>query len=117
MGFGDGTDLVRELFDACDDADRFVRDMRRLGVVKAEAERRYRVAKAKRTLYERDENRVQMSIICDVVRGCEEVSNLAFARDCAEAEYDGNREALLVAKKKIDTLREIMAREWAGEGR
>ena len=43
-------------------------------------------------------------------------SHLAFERDVAETTYDANYEAALYWKKRIDVLRELIAREWNREG-
>ena len=113
----DGIDLVEGLHGSLADAERGIRDMARLGREKAEAERKYRVAKAKRLLYEREQNRTPVSIIGDIVKGQEDIAYLAFERDCAESVYDANRESVLLSKKKADTYREQIAREWSQAGR
>ncbi len=109
----DGVDIVREIAERFEEADREVGEMAELGRRKAEAERAYRTAKSRRLLYEREYGKTPVSIIADVVRGYEDIAVLACERDCAEALYDANREALLLNKKRIDWLREQMAREWA----
>lgn len=86
----DGVDLIDGIHESLAEADRAVKDMARLGREKAEAERKYRIAKAKRMLYERDQNRMPVSIIGDIVKGQEDIAYLAFERDCAEAVYDAN---------------------------
>ena len=112
----DGVDLMEGLHDSLAEASQAVHDMARLGREKAEAERKYRIAKAKRMLYERDKNRTPVSIIGDIVKGQEDIAYLAFERDCAESVYDANREAVLLAKKRADIYREQMAREWSQAG-
>lgn len=113
----DGLDLTGELFDAMDRVAGCIDDMHALGAAKSEAERKYRIAKRKRILYERDHNKTPVSIIADVVKGYEDIAQLAFERDCAEAEYDANYEAILFWKKRADVLRELIAREWSEAGR
>lgn len=109
----DGVDLADGLHASLSEADRAIRDMARLGREKAEAERKYRIAKAKRLLYEREKNHTPVSIIADIVKGQEDVAYLAFERDCAESVYDANREAALLAKKRADIYREQISREWS----
>lgn len=113
----DGVDLIEGICESLAEADRAVKDMARLGREKAEAERKYRVAKAKRMLYERDRNRTPVSIIGDIVKGQEDIAYLAFERDCAESVYDANRESVLLSKKKADIYREQVAREWSQASR
>lgn len=112
----DGVDLTDGLHSCMAEADRAIKDMAILGRGKAEAERVYRVAKAKRTLYEREQNHTPVSIIGDIVKGQEDIAYLAFERDCAVSVFDANREAALLAKKKIDIYRELISREWSQAG-
>ena len=112
----DGIDLLEGLFASLDEADRAIKDMVRLGREKDEAERKYRIAKAKRLLYERDQNHTPVSIIGDIVKGQEDIAFLAFERDCAISVYDANHETVLLAKKRADIFREIIAREWSQAG-
>lgn len=109
----DGLDLTGELFEADKRVAECISDMHSLGAKRAEAERRYRIAKRKRILYERDHNKTPVSIIADIVKGYEDIAQLAFERDCAQTEYDANYEAILYWKKRTDVLREQMAREWS----
>lgn len=108
-----GQDYHGALMDAMAEARDALGRMAPLGRAKAEAERAYRIAKRTRILWERGENGTPVSIISDVVCGYDDIAALRFARDCADAEYEANREALLLAKKQVDTVREIIAREWA----
>lgn len=109
----DGLDLTAELVDALDRAAECISDMHELGAKKAEAEKHYRVAKQRRILYERTRKGTPVSIIGDVVKGYEDIAELAYKRDLAQTEYDANYEALLFWKKKVDTLREQVQREWS----
>lgn len=108
----DGADLTGGLFEAMRRAEACLDDMGRLGERWAQAEKVYRVAKARQILIEREENSTPVSIIADLVKGDEKIANLAFERDCARAEYEANREAILFWKKKADVLSEIIRREW-----
>ena len=101
----DGQNLQAALFEAMGEAQRALCQMVPLGVALAEAEREYRVQKRTRTLWERSGG-APVTII----------GALRLTRDCAQAEYDANREALLLAKKRIDTIREMIAREWSANG-
>lgn len=109
-------ELHNELEDALGRVAECVNDMYSLGVKKAEAERNYRVAKQKRILYERTHNATPVSIISDIVKGYEDIAELAMVRDCAETEYDANYEAILYWKKRVDTIREQIKREWSQAG-
>ena len=108
-----GTDLAGELYEAFAKADELVAQMAADGRAKAEAERKYRMAKRQRILYERVQNKTPVSIIADVVKGYEDIAMLACERDCAETAYEATKEAINVNKRKIDWLREQWGREWS----
>lgn len=107
-----GQDLHGALMAAMATARECQGQMYPLAADAAAAKREYRKAKRLRILWERAENRTPVSLIADVVSGYEDIGDLCAARDCAEAAYQANYEALLLAKKEIDVLREVIAREW-----
>lgn len=108
----DSINAYQGLAMALSDVQDRIADMAELGKQKALAERSYRIALRQRMLEERRKS-TPMSIINDVVRGYCDISLLAYNRDIAVTLYEANLEALLVAKKLVDTYREILAREWA----
>jgi hypothetical protein len=63
-------------------------------------------------LREREENKTPVTILSDVCRGNRQIALLKVKRDCAEAEYDACREAILLNKKRADVYREQISREW-----
>ncbi len=110
-----GQDMHRALMDAMGRARECQEQMVPLSAKAAEAEKAYRVAKRQRMLWERAENRTAVTILHDIVGGYEDIASLRVERDCAEALRDANREALLLAKKEVDVLREVIAREWSAQ--
>lgn len=113
----DGVDLVGELDAELDAAYECVKDITRLRFEAAEKEREYRIAKRQRTLFERDHNKTPVTLIADIVCGYEDIAQLRFERDCAQAVCDANYEAILFHKKKSDAIREQIGREWAQSAR
>lgn len=112
----DGFDIVGALLDAHAQAEELCRDLKAAGVARAEAERAYRVGKRKGIVFERERHGSPASLTIDLVKGREDIAELALRRDLAESEYEATREALLVRKKEIDTLRELYTREWSASG-
>ena len=108
----DGVLLATQMQDALDQAKECVDQMVPLGNNLAEAERLYRCEKHKRIAYERAVKNTPVTIIQDVVKGYEDIAELACKRDMAQVEYDANREAELLHKKKADILRDIYVREY-----
>lgn len=113
----DGVDLLESLYAAMSEADRMLCELPCAAERKATAERDYRVAKGRRILHERTTKGTAVSIVQDVVKGYKDIADLSFARDCAEAEYSATLEALLWNKKKVDVIRELVAREYSGAHR
>ncbi len=112
-----GQQLVTGLADSLDEAEAAIDQMVPLGKAKARIEREYRVAKAKRIAALREKG-TPVTIIGDLVKGDEAISLLAYKRDCADVVYQANHEAVLLAKKRADSFKEIIAREWnRGDGR
>lgn len=112
----DGFTLQRSLEEAFETADELLEKMHELGYARAEAERNYRIAKQERILFERNQKNTPVSIINDVVKGYVDIAELKLKLDCAEADYSANYEALLFWKKRIDSYREQMQREWSQAG-
>ena len=108
----DGVRLQQGLMDALREMREAQRMMAGLGRKRAEAEREYRVAIRTRTLWEREKG-TPATYMSDVVRGYQDIAQLRLERDVADAEYEANREAVNVAKKTVDTFREVIAREYA----
>lgn len=84
---------------------------RRNGYLLAEAEKRYRIAKAKKEL-ELKKDGFPVTLIIDQAKGDDEVSQLAFERDCALVTYKANTEAILVKKLELKIMESELEREY-----
>ena len=111
-----GQTLQQALVEAMEEARDANGKMVGLGRDLAVAEREYRMAKRKATLWERDEQGHPVTLVPDLVKGRPDIADLCFKRDLAQTVYEANREALMLAKKRVDTIREMLAREWACNG-
>jgi len=84
---------------------------RGLAMVRAEAD--YYTMKA-HTTFQMKEDGMSAAMISMVIKGeCREELE---AYHAAQVEYENAREAVLVFKKRLDVLREQMAREWSQAG-
>lgn len=108
----DGTLVTIQMQDELTQAKTCVSQMVVLGQKLAKAEQLYRQEKHKRIAYERAVNNTPVSIIQDIVKGYEDIAELALKRDLAQVEYDANKEAELLHKKAADILRDIYVREY-----
>lgn len=77
----------------------------------ADAERRYRKAKAKAILKLRSEG-CPVTLIQDIVKGLDDVADLNYERMVSEANYKSNIEAINVAKQTANDLRMNYELEW-----
>ncbi len=83
------------------------------GVALAEAERAYRIAKARKLLELRLDGK-PVTIVTDLARGDETVADLAFARDCAKVEYTSLLEAINILKKELAVIESEIENERRG---
>lgn len=80
----------------------------------AEAERKYKVILRQECLKLRDEG-MAIGMIDKTCYGIPKVADARFERDCAEAVYKANQEAINTYKLKIRLLESQIGREWSNE--
>ena len=83
------------------------------GEAKAEAEREYRVERAKQSLILQTEGKA-ISIINDLVRGNEKVADLKMEWDISESRYESNMEYIRMCKIEINSINSMMEAERKG---
>lgn len=110
----DGIDLISAMYDAMEAADAALQEMHSLADDKIAKDRIYREAKSKQILRERVNNNTPVSIVQDIVKGLPHIANLKAEYECAEALYQANYESLLWNKKKVDVIKDLIAREYSG---
>ena len=88
-----------------------VRSLRKTATAYANAERNYKKALRQKALELRDGG-MPVTLIDKVIYGEEEVSNLRFDRDVAEAVYKANQESINVLKLNLRILEGTLQREW-----
>lgn len=91
-------------------------DFRASGKKLAQAEVNYQIAKAKRVLELKDEGKTA-TIIQLMIKGDDDVAPTLLERECAQVDYETSKELVNVLKKRIDTNREQLAREWNYNGK
>lgn len=111
MGSADGLMLQAELDGQLADNAEAIDAMRGSGRECARAEARYRTAKAARMLRLKADG-FPASMAGDIAKGDPEVSGEYVAWKCAEADYRADQERVMLAKRRVDVLREQIARDW-----
>ena len=108
-----GQDLMQELQEKVGLLDKALRQIGVRGRAYAEAERKYRVALAQKILTERDAG-TPVTIVGDVCRGDQQISDLKMERDIAESVYKASLEACNVYKLQLRLLESQVDREYRG---
>lgn len=106
----DGYELYRELDAKTRLLDRAITELRERGKALSEAERDYRMAKAKGILSEREKG-TPATLTLDLVMGDKDVSMLRMKRDCADVLYKSAYEFIQTTKLEIRLLDAQIARE------
>lgn len=110
---------MQDLLTERDDYARAMQDQlaraKESGCQYARNERDYRVALARAILEERDRG-TPVTIIGDICRGREDVAALKLARDCSEAVYKADAEAVNVYKLRARIVEQQIQREWHSGG-
>lgn len=88
--------------------------LKETGKAYAEAERKYKVILRQECLKLRDEG-MAIGMIDKTCYGIPKVADARFERDCAEAVYKANQEAINTYKLKIRLLESQIGREWSNE--
>lgn len=95
--------------------DYSVKELRKSGTAYAEAERAYKIKLRETALRLRSQD-MAVGMISMTVYGVPEVAELRFKRDCCEAVYKANVEAINAIKLEIRIINEQLSREWGQAG-
>lgn len=108
-------DLYTELQNKLKQLDYSVKELRGSGTAYAEAERDYKVLLRTECLKLREEG-MAIGMIDKTCYGIPAVAEARFKRDCAEAVYKANMEAINSIKLQLRLIEGQIQREWGGNG-
>lgn len=108
-------DLWSEIQSKTKQLDYSVKELRKSGTAYAEAEKAYKVKLRETALRLRSQD-MAVGMISMTVYGVPEVAELRFKRDCCEAVYKANVEAINAIKLEIRIINEQLSREWGQAG-
>lgn len=108
-------DLTEELKEKNEELTQSIRLLRKNGEALAKAERDYKVRLRQEALKLRAGD-MPVTLIQQIVYGIEEVAELRYKRDIAQAMYDANKEAINTFKLQIRILESQLQREWHSGG-
>lgn len=104
-------DLWSEIQSKTKQLDYSVKELRKSGTAYAEAEKAYKIKLRETALRLRSQD-MAVGMISMTVYGVPEVAELRFKRDCCEAVYKANVEAINAIKLEIRIINEQLSREW-----
>lgn len=108
-------DLWQEIKQKTKQLDYSVKELRKSGTAYAEAEKAYKIKLRETALRLRSQD-TAVGMISMTVYGVPEVAELRFKRDCCEAVYKANVEAINAIKLEIRIINEQLSREWGQAG-
>ena len=108
-------DLWSEIQSKTKQLDYSVKELRKSGTAYAEAERAYKIKLRETALRLRSQD-MAVGMINMTVYGVPEVAELRFKRDCCEAVYKANVEAINAIKLEIRIINEQLSRELGRPG-
>ena len=108
-------DLWQEIRQKTKQLDYSVRELRKSGTAYAEAEKAYKIKLRETALRLRSQD-TAVGMISMTVYGVPEVAELRFKRDCCEAVYKANFEAINAIKLEIRIINEQLSRELGRPG-
>lgn len=103
-------DLWSEIRSKTKQLDYSVKELRKSGTAYAEAEKAYKIKLRETALRLRSQD-MAVGMISMTVYGVPEVAELRFKRDCCEAVYKANIEAINAIKLEIRIINEQLSRE------
>lgn len=104
-------DLLEAIAKLTKELDISVKQLRKSGTERAEAERKYKICLKQEALKLREEG-MPVTLIDKVIYGVREVADLRFDRDVKETIYQANLEAINSTKLKLRIVNEQYEREW-----
>lgn len=106
-------DLYEEITRLIAELDISVRQLRKSGTNRAEAERKYKIKLKEEALKLRAEKSMPVTLINQIIYGIKEVADLRFDRDVKEAVYQANLESINSTKLKLRILENQLNREYS----
>ena len=108
-------DLFTELEKKINELNTSLKKLRETGTDFAEAERDYKITLRQEALKLRNDDKLAVTLIQQIVYGVPEVADKRFQRDVKEAIYKANQEAINVLKLQIRIMENQLQREYGAD--
>lgn len=109
---GEIMELFNEIESKIQELTKSIQMLRQNGTNFAEAERDYKVKLRQEALKLRQDDKMPVTLIAQIIYGVPEVAQARFERDVKEATYKANQEHINVVKLQIKILNDQLDREW-----
>lgn len=109
-------ELVEEISNKNKELSQSIKLLRQNGIKLAECERDYKIKLRQEALKLRQDKKMPVTLIAQIIYGVPEVADLRFKRDVAEAMYNANQEHINTTKLQIRILESQLQREWNSGG-
>lgn len=109
-------ELFNEIESKIQELTKSIQMLRQNGTNFAEAERDYKVKLRQEALKLRQDDKMPVTLIAQIIYGVPEVAQARFERDVKEATYKANQEHINVVKLQIKILNDQLDREWHSGG-
>ena len=110
-------ELYDEIMSKNNELTQSIKMLRQNGIKLAEAERDYKIKLRQEALKLREDKKLPVTLIAQIIYGVPEVADLRFKRDVAEAMYNANQEHINTTKLQIRILESQLDREWHSGGK
>ena len=107
-------DLINDIQMLMEELTISIKKLRQTGNALAEAERDYKITLRTEALKLREDKKLPVTLIAQIIYGVPEVAKLRFERDVAETIYNTNQEHINCTKLKMRILESQIQREWGG---
>lgn len=109
-------ELMEELARKCEELETATKKLVKNGIKFAETERDYKIKLRQEALKLREDKKMPVTLIAQIIYGVPEVAQLRFERDVAETMYQANLEYVNSTKVQIRILEGQINREWHSNG-
>lgn len=105
-------DLFNEIEELIKKLNVSINSLKNNGRALAEAEKEYKITLRQEALKLREDKKMPVTLINQIIYGIPEVAKKRFERDVAETMYNTNQEFINTTKLKIRVLESQLNREW-----
>lgn len=105
--------MINEIEEKRKYLDKAIEKLKANGIDLAQKEKDYKIALNKKALVLRNQEEMPVTFINQVIYGYDDIADLRFQRDVAQAKYNANQEYINSIKLQLRILESQINREWS----